>query len=42
MSATFPAKVQTITESTILTSIDVDIEHPDDGNVLIARRISDI
>ncbi len=25
-----------------LTSINVDIERPDDGNVLIARRISDI
>ena len=25
-----------------LTSINVDIDRPDDGNVLIARRISDI
>ncbi len=25
-----------------LTSINVNIERPDDGNVLIARRISDI
>ena len=25
-----------------INSINVDIEHPDDGNVLIARQISDI
>jgi hypothetical protein len=25
-----------------LTSINVDIERPDDGNVLVARQISDI
>ena len=31
--------VPTTTESTI---INVNIEHPDDGNVLIARQISDI
>ena len=28
--------------TTHLTSINVDIERPDDGNVLIVRQISDI